>query len=96
MSRQDKRALLAELAQALVPGSLQPSLEQVQRVRDRAEAGMPLVDLERRRHRLQRIIVVLAVLVCILAFLAGVVLAPSLPSPVRAALESVGLTLESP
>ena len=96
MSKRDERALLQELARALSPGLLEPPAELVQRVRERAEVGLPLVNLERRRRRLQRMFVATAIVVCVLSFVAGAVLSPNLPNPVRAALESVGLTVESP
>jgi hypothetical protein len=94
--RDDDETLLRELRTALASISFDPPDEGVQRVRARAEAGSRLVDLDRRRTRAQRIMLLAAGLVCLLAFASGVVFATDVPAPVRAALHSTGLPVESP
>lgn len=96
MRRGDEETLLHELRAALVSSSEEPADERVQRVRARAEAGKRLMDLERHRGRAQRAVLVAAALVCLLAFVSGVIFATDIPTPVRAALHSAGLPLESP
>jgi len=94
--RDDEETLLRELRIALASSSLDPPDEGVERVRARAEAGKRLVDLERRRTRAQRGVLLAAALVCLLAFASGVVFATNVPAPVRAALHSAGLPVDSP
>ncbi|MDQ3662121.1 MAG: hypothetical protein M3454_13905 [Actinomycetota bacterium] len=96
MRRGDEEALIHELRAALISDSVEPADENVQRVRARAEAGRRFIDLERRRSRAQRAVLVTAALVCFLAFATGVVFATDIPTPVRAALHSSGLPVESP
>ena len=96
MRRDDDETLLRELRTAFASISFDPPEEGVQRVRARAEAGKRLVDLDRRRTRAQRVMLLAAGLVCLLAFASGVVFATDVPAPVRAALHSAGLPVESP
>ncbi len=96
MRRDDDETLLRELRTAIASSSFDPPEEGVQRVRARAEAGKRLVDLDRRRTRAQRIMLLAAALVCLLAFASGVVFATDVPAPVRAALHSAGLPVDSP
>ena len=96
MRRDDDETLLRELRTAIASRSFDPPEEGVQRVRARAEAGKRLVDLDRRRTRAQRIMLLAAALVCLLAFASGVVFATDVPAPVRAALHSAGLPVDSP
>ncbi|MBA2365223.1 MAG: hypothetical protein ACR2I4_11580 [Actinomycetota bacterium] len=96
MRRGDEETLLHELRAALVSSPMDPADEGVQRVRARAEAGRRLMELERRRGHAQRALLVAAALVCLLAFASGVVFATDIPTPVRAALHSAGLPVESP
>ena len=95
MSRGDE-PLLEELRNALASSSVEPPDGGIQRVRGRAEAGKRLVELERRRGRAQRVVLLAAALVCLLAFASGVVFATDIPAPVRATLHSAGLPVESP
>jgi hypothetical protein len=94
--RGDEETLIHELRAALVSSSVEPADERVQRVRARAEAGARFTELERRRGRAQTAVLAAAALVCLLAFVAGVVFAPDIPTPVRSALHAVGLPIESP
>ena len=96
MRRDDDETLLRELRTTLASISFDPPEEGVQRVRARAEAGKRLVDLDRRRTRAQRIMLLAAGLVCLLAFASGVVFATNVPAPVRSALHSAGLPVDSP
>jgi hypothetical protein len=94
--RGDEEVLLDELRAALVSSSVEPADDRVQRVRARAEAGARFTELERRRGRAQKGMVAAAALVCLLAFGAGVVFAPDIPTPVRSALYGAGLPIDSP
>ncbi len=96
MRRGDDETLLRELRTAIASSSVDPPDEGVHRVQARAEAGKRLVDLDRRRTRAQRIMLLAAALVCLLAFASGVVFATDVPAPVRAALHSAGLPVDSP
>ncbi|HZJ49887.1 MAG TPA: hypothetical protein VFF07_03300 [Actinomycetota bacterium] len=96
MRRGDEETLLHELRAALVSSSVEPADDRVQRVRARAEAGKRFMELERRRGRSQRAVLMAAALVCLLAFASGVVFATDIPTPLRAALHSAGLPVASP
>ena len=96
MRRDDDETLIRELRTAIASSTFDPPDEGVERVRARAEAGKRLVDLDRRRTRAQRIMLLAAALVCMLAFASGVVFATNVPAPVRATLHSAGLPVDSP
>ena len=96
MRRSDEKTLVHELRVSLASSSAKPADAQIERVRARAEAGKLLMELEQRRGRVQRSVVVTAALVCLLAFASGVVFATDIPTPLRAALHSAGLPVESP